>query len=201
MRECLQRRFDDIVLVELSNLFEAFDIEESICSLTCFRFHHGTVLVDLDDRIFWETKGMTEFSSFFHHVCSLPHINSNLVDHSAQLISNQLKLTRKKMVRENLGGVAEKIFLTKDGEFVKEFNCSQLSKISVLEKHSLNKWFLLEFLSGQSVVAYVDEAYTISTLYSNAEIIQSLGQDACIVIDVALASCGCEVIVASQTRS
>ena len=146
---------------------------------------------------------MTEFSSFFHHVCSLPHIkehvakniNSNLVDHSAQLVSNQLKSTLKKMVWENLGGVAEKMFLTKDGEFVKEFNCSQLSKISVLEKHSLNKWFLLEFVSCQSVAAYVNEAYTISTLYSNAEIIQSLGQDACIVIDVALASCGCEAIV------
>ena len=99
MREGLQRRFNDIVPVELSNLFEAFDIEENICSLTCFRFDRGTVLVDLDDRISWETKGMTEFSAFFHHVCSLPHIkelvakniNSNFVDHSAQLVSNQLK--------------------------------------------------------------------------------------------------------------
>ena len=99
------------------------------------------------------------------------------------------------MVWENLGGVAEKMFLTKDGELVKEFNCSQLAKTSLVEKHSLNKWFLLEFLSGQSVAAYLDEAYTISTLYSNAEIIQSLGQDACIVIDVALVSCGCEAIV------
>lgn len=199
----LQRRFNDIVPVELSNLFEAFDIEENICSLTCFRFDHGTVLVDLDDRISWETKGMTEFSSFFHHVCSLPHIkehvtnnvDSNLVDHNAQLVSNQLKSPLKKIVWENLGGVAEKMFLTKDGEFVKEFNCSQLARISLVEKHSLNKWFLLEFVSGQSVAAYVDEAYVISTFYCNAEIIQPLGQDACIVIDVAMASSGCEAIV------
>ncbi len=202
MREGLQRRFNDIVPIELSNLFEAFDIEESISSLTCFRFENGTVLVDLDDRIAWEKKGMAEFNSFFHHVCSLPHIkehvsnnmNSNLVDHNAQIVSNQLKSTLKKMVWENLGEVAEKLFLTKDGEFVKEFNCSQLARISLIEKHSLDKWFVLEFVSGQSVAAYVDEAYAISTFYSNAEIIQSLGQDACIVIDVALASSGCEAI-------
>ena len=50
-------------------------------------------------------------------------------------------------------------------------------------------------MSGQSVAAYVDEAYTISTLHSNAEIIQLLGQDACTVIGVALASCDCEAIV------
>ena len=62
MRVGLQRRFDDIIPVELSNLFEAFDSEENICSLTCFRLHYGTVLVDLDDRISWEAKGMTEFS-------------------------------------------------------------------------------------------------------------------------------------------
>ena len=133
-----------------------------------------TVLVDLDDRISWETKGMAEFSSFFHHICSLPHskeyvtnnVNSNLVDHNVQLISNQLKSILKKMVWENLGEVAEKMFLTKDdGKFVKEFNCSQLAKISLIEKHGLNKWFLLEFVSGQSVAAYVDESYAISTFF------------------------------------
>ena len=43
--------------------------------------------------------------------------------------------------------------------------------------------------------AYLDEEFTTSMLYCNADIFNCLGQDACIVLDVALACSGCEAIV------
>lgn len=59
----------------------------------------------------------------------------------------------------------------------------------------MNKWFMLKLLSGKSVVAYLDEEFTTSMLYCDAEIFNCLGQDARIVLDVALAPSGCEAIV------
>ena len=94
-----------------------------------------------------------------------------------------------------LGGVAKEMFLTKDGECVDEFNRSQLTEISIIKKHTLNKWFMLKFSSGKSVAAYLDEEFTTSMLYCNADIFNCLGQDACIVLDVALVCSGCEAIV------
>ena len=99
------------------------------------------------------------------------------------------------MVWENLGNVAQKMFVTEKGEFVVEFDRSQLVHMSVFEAHSLNKYFQLNFSSGVSVIAHLNEEFIISTFYTNVEIYQSLGQDACIVLDVALASSGCEAII------
>ena len=203
LKEGLQHRFDRIVPAELTTLFKAFDLEEIVTAVSSFRFEHGKVSVSLEDRIAWERYGMEEFSQFFKHVCSLPQVleyvkcnmSSNLLVHNSQLVANCLKNTVKKMVWENLGNVAQKMFVTEKGEFVVEFDRSQLVHMSVVETHSLKKYFQLNFSSGVSVIAHLNEEFIISTFYTNVEIYQSLGQDACIVLDVALASSGCEAIV------
>ena len=92
-------------------------------AVSFFRFEHGKVSVSLEDRIAWERYGMEEFSEFFKHVCSLPQVleyvkcnmSSNLLVHNSQLVANCLKNTVKKMVWENLGNVAQKIFVTEKG--------------------------------------------------------------------------------------
>ena len=43
------------------------------------------------------------------------------------------------------------------------------------------------FTKGKIASAYLDEEFTTSMLYCNADIFNCLGQDACIVLDVALA--------------
>ena len=110
LKNGLQSRYDKIVNAELAILFQAFDLEEIVCGLSCFRFDHGKLVISVEDRISWEKKGMAEFSIFFKHVCSLPQIRdnvkhnmaSNLLAHSSQLVANRLKTTVKKMLWEPL---------------------------------------------------------------------------------------------------
>ena len=96
------------------------------------------------------------------------------------------------MVWENL---ASQMFSTEDREFVDEFTQSQLIEIRQMEKNTLSKWSLLMFSLGKSIAACLDEEFTTSMMYCNVEVLNTLGQDACIVLDVTLACCGCEAIV------
>ncbi|CAB4003831.1 Hypothetical predicted protein [Paramuricea clavata] len=54
---------------------------------------------------------------------------------------------------------------------------------------------MLKFSSGKFVAAYLDKEFTTLMLYCNADIFNCLGQDACIVLDVALTCSGCEAIL------
>ena len=118
-----------------------------------------------------------------------------MLNHSSQLVANRMKRTEKKMLWENLGGVAKEMFLIKDRECVDESNRSQLTEISIVKTCTLNKWLMLKFSSAKSVVAYLGKEFTRLMLYCNADIFNCLGQDACIVPDVALACSSCEAIV------
>ena len=71
----LQSRYDKIVNDELAMFFQAFDLEEIVCGLSCFRFDHGKLVISVEDRISWEKKGMAEFSIFFKHVNWFPTTN------------------------------------------------------------------------------------------------------------------------------
>eukprot|EP00794_Sanderia_malayensis_P010136 gene10136-11171_t len=59
----------------------------------------------------------------------------------------------------------------------------------------LNATLKKMFSSGNTVLWCFDEDFTTSTFYNNEEIYCSLGQEACLALDVALASGGCEAIV------
>ena len=68
-----------------------------------------------------------------------------------------------------------------------------------MTQNSIDEWFRLRFDSGKKVIARFDEEFVISSFYTNDGVIQLLGQEMCIALDVALATCGCEAIVEGFT--
>ena len=77
------------------------------------------------------------------------------------------------------------------------FKKDQLFKIVEKAYISLDKWFVLKFASGNEVTARINEEFMWSTICTNGEIVDSLGQEMCVTIDIALAGSGCEAIVES----
>ena len=63
------------------------------------------------------------------------------------------------------------------------------------EKPSLDKWFSLHFSSRSTITARLDEELIVSTFYTNQDVVDLLGQELCIAIDVALAGSCCEAVV------
>ena len=55
--------------------------------------------------------------------------------------------------------------------------------------------FQLQFLSGETIDAFLHEESLIKLFYTNIEIYESLGKECCLALDVALATNGCEAIV------
>ena len=55
--------------------------------------------------------------------------------------------------------------------------------------------FQLQFLSGETIDAFLHEESLIKLFYTNIEIYESLGKECCLALDVALAINGCEAIV------
>ena len=96
---------------------------------------------------------------------------------------------------QNLGNCADQMFLKENSQHVSEFNNQQLVTMQCKEKPSLDKWFSLHFSSGSTITARLDEAFIVSTFYTNQDVVDSLGQEMCIAIDVALAGSGCEAVL------
>ena len=99
------------------------------------------------------------------------------------------------MVSLGLGECSDKMFVTNGNKCVSEFSNHQLISIKCNDKAFLDKWFTLFFSSGTSVDARLDEEFITSTFYTNDEFEESLGQEICIALDVALATSRYEVIV------
>ena len=96
---------------------------------------------------------------------------------------------------QGLGNCADHMFLKENHQPVVEFTNQQLLTMQCKEQPSLDKWFHLHFSSGSTVTACLDEDFTISMFYTNQEVVDSLGQEMCIAMDVALARSACEAIV------
>ena len=85
LKNGLQSRYDKIVNAELAMFFQAFDLEEIVYGLSCFRFDHGKLVISVEDIISWEKKGMAEFSIFFKHVGSLQQIRDHVKQKMASI--------------------------------------------------------------------------------------------------------------------
>ena len=59
----------------------------------------------------------------------------------------------------------------------------------------MDQWFLLHFSSCSTITARVNEEFITSAFYTNEEVVEPLGQEMCICLDVCLAGSGCEAIV------
>ena len=136
-------------------------------------------------------------------MCQLPHVQkyvdenstSDLLPHSSQLVYSRLKTTLKKVVWENLGGETYEIFKTEKGSNVENFKSTQLTGLAVIQKEIFKTFFQLQFSSGETIEAYLDEESLIKLFYTNKEIYESLGKECCVALDIALATSGCEAIV------
>ena len=94
---------------------------------------------------------------------------------------------------------ADQMFLKENSQHVSEFNDQQLVTMQFKEKPSLDKWFSLHFSSESTITACLDEEFIVSTFYTNQDVVDLLGQEMCIAIDVALAGDGCEAVVKAFT--
>ena len=83
---------------------------------------------------------------------------------------------------------------------VEFFNKDQLVKIGETDFTSLDKWFILKFASGNEVTAHINEEFMWSTRCTNDEIVDSLGQEMWVTIDIALAGSGCFYSVVNSQK-
>ena len=203
LKDELQSRYNDIISDEVKQMGTIFDFENMIESLSMFSVQDGKLSISKANRRDWDTCGREEFKEFYLHVCNLPHIahlsdmnqELELFAHSSDLVLKNLKTTILNIVWHGLGGCAYEIFRHEDGEKIEEFQVSQLKKISVVQDCSIDKWFWLEFFSGTEVKGRICEVSLVESFYNNDVISESLGQEMCIALDVALASGSCEAVV------
>ena len=203
LRNNLSTRYENIVPAHVVKLYNIFDLGKIIGELTSFKYENDKLVINRNDRIEWEKKGLEEFNEYFEHVCQLPHVQkyvddnstSNLLPHSSQSVFSNFKTTIKRVVWENLGGETQEVFRTEKGEIVSHFKTSQLVKFSSIEKDIFRKYFNLNFSCGNTIEAFIDEEVMIKLFYTNKDIYEALGQECCLALDIALAKSGCEAIV------
>ena len=75
-----------------------------------------------------------------------------------------------------------------------EFNAQQLVTMRCKENHRWISGFLC-ISNPDPQSQRLDEEFIVSTFYTNQDVVDSLGQEMWIAIDVALAGSGCEAVV------
>ena len=69
MKSGLQKRYDNVVLQNVTNVAEMFDLESLVDRLCSFRFEDGKLKIQSMKRRIWELHGDAEFHDFFRSVC------------------------------------------------------------------------------------------------------------------------------------
>jgi hypothetical protein len=160
------------------------------------------LVISREDRVAWQTDGISAFANFFKAVCNIPHIreladtnhNLCLLPHNSNVVLEKFKRTLEKMVWLNLGNTTHKIFVDTNGNAIEEFGRSNLVSLTALAETELDQNFEVQFSSGVNINARVNEEGLISLFYNNSCVFESLGTEMCIALDVALASGGCEAV-------
>ena len=200
----LDTRFNDIIPNSVKQLEKIFDIERMVENLCKFSVQDGNLVISRRDRIEWEADGSNEFREFYQHVCDIPHVQKladedhdlDLLPHDSSTILKRLKTTMQKMFWQRLGNCTDAMFLDEEGKAIVEFKQSNLVAASpMLSENSLDRWFELYFASGALLKARLNEEHIIAEFYKNQSIYESLGQEMCIALDVALSAGGCEAVV------
>ncbi|XP_046864727.1 uncharacterized protein LOC124459283 isoform X1 [Xenia sp. Carnegie-2017] len=128
------------------------------------------------------------------YVCQLPHVMQLLDDqpllkllpHNSDNVLEQFKETVMRMVWEGLGNCRSYVFIDEKHQPVTEFEKEQLISLKCIEDPALDLWFTLKFSSGKAVKATINEEFVYTSMYTNEDIIRSIGQEMCIALDVAL---------------
>jgi hypothetical protein len=104
------------------------------------------------------------------------------------------------MVWQGLGHCADQMFLDENNDAVAEFNNSQLLKMECVDRPGvMDQWFLLHFSSCSTITARVNEEFITSAFYTNEEVVESLGQEMCICLDVALQEAAVKQLLRDST--
>ena len=202
LRLSLNALFSRAVSDPIKHLYQIFDLEKALTHFCHFKVVNGKLVANREDGIKWEVDGATEFKSLFEVLCNLPHVRAladandtlQLFPDRCDIVFNRLKVTLEKMVWFCLGSCFN-LFVDHKGNFVQEFKESNLISMSADSVQSLDQWFNLEFASGVVVKAMLHEENFFASFYNNQIVFESLDQELCISLDVALAGSGCEVIV------
>jgi len=95
------------------------------------------------------------------------------------------------MVYESPG----KVFKAVTNESLKYVEKFALINVAPYKEENLDQIFVLSYDNGCTEQALVSESSVIETIYTDESVFSTFGQEACIVLDVALGSGGCEAIV------
>ena len=153
-----------------------------------------------------QEHGKKEFHDFFSYVSSLPHIKDlckadpsmKFVGVLAPSIHSLFKSTIVEVIWRNLGNCRSVWFPPMSspvGTVVKHGD--SLSAFSVKScPNDIDDFCLFQYENG-CVTARFDEKAAFCSMYTNEEIYNRLGQEMCVVLDVALAMSGSEAVVES----
>jgi hypothetical protein len=141
-----------------------------------FKVENGMLVISREDRVAWQTDGISAFANFFKAVCNIPHIreladtnhNLCLLPHNSNVVLEKFKRTLEKMVWLNLGNTTHKIFVDTNGNAIEEFGRSNLVSLTALAETELDQNFEVQFSSGVNINARVNEEGLISLFYNNS---------------------------------
>jgi hypothetical protein len=163
-----------------------------------------------------EEYGKEEFSKFFSHVCTMPHVkklihNEEILTDAklSHVVHRRLKVALKDVIwRPKFQAVMWQWFSVLNeatGKVMASLdtysNLGNLNRISVCDKMFPKTCYLcnlykMEFES-KTLITILDEAKVCESMYTNSEVYNILGKEVCIVQDIALAKGGTEAIVES----
>eukprot|EP00794_Sanderia_malayensis_P021154 gene21154-23234_t len=203
LRVLLTTRYDEIVTDSIKEMECIFDIESLVRQLCIFSFENGRIKVSREGKELWDLRGKTEFAKFYRYICKLPHVAKlldeqpmlDLMPHNSDTVLGRFKKTVMAMMWHGLGNCASRMFVDNDNEPITAFEKHQLISASISDLPSIDQWFLLTFSSGEIVKARINEEFVFTSMYQNEDVVNSLGKEFCIALDVALAVSGCEAIV------
>eukprot|EP00794_Sanderia_malayensis_P003887 gene3887-4431_t len=203
LRVLLTTRYDEIVTDSIKEMECIFDIKSLVRQLCIFFFENGRIKVSCEGKELWDLRGKTKFAKFYRYICKLPHVAKlldeqpmlDLMPHNSDTVLGRFKKTVMAMMWHGLGNCASRMFVDNDNEPITAFEKHQLISASISDLPSIDQWFLLKFSSGQIVKARINEEFVFTSMYENEDVVNSLGKEFCIALDVALAVSGCEAIV------
>ncbi len=119
----------------------------------------------------------------------------NLLPYSSSIVYQKYKMTLMAMVWQNLGGCASKMFIDENFQPVSEFEADQLVSMQYKDEATIDRWFMFRFANRRVIKSHINENFITYSFYVNKEVMESLGQEFCKALDVALAGSGFEAIV------
>ena len=194
------------VAVKEAILLKSFDVETMVNLLQNYTIDcNGNIRSSKEDRVAWETHGEDEFMMFWKTLSSLPQITKlieesdlNLLPHDGPIVFRRLKTIMFNLFWKNKYSCFLDLFIDEKRNNIDLANSLHLVSIKqrkAVDHFHLNEMYDIELSDGSTHQVQLNETKIYSLFYSNESVYSSAGKEVCIVLDVALGSCGCEAVV------